>query len=70
MQRIGQGGANARMILMVTGALDRRALTVQKEAPIRIESQRAHAEHGLIPVAGVAAGLHGRDSAIKIRLFR
>ncbi len=70
LQGIGQGSTHASVILMVTGALDRGSLAVQEKASIRIESQRAHAKHSLVTVTCAAAGLHGSDGAIEIRLFR
>ncbi len=70
MQPIGQGRADAGVILVVAGALDFHGLTVEEETLLRVECERADTKVNSLGVVHSTRGLHGYDRRIQIRTVR
>src|SRR5581483_11639059 len=69
LDAIRQGRADARMVLMIAGALDLNTLAVQEKALVRIEADRADAERSFVTIHLTAAALDRSDKLVKVRRF-
>ena len=65
LERVWQGGADARHVLVIAGALQFVVLAIQQKAVRRIEADGADAERGFGLVNGFAIGFDGRDEFVK-----
>ena len=66
-ERVRQGDADARVVLMVVGSLDDNVPAVEEEAVVGIEAHGADAERRLVTVGDRFGGADGGDEAVERR---
>lgn len=67
MQAVGDGGADAGVVLVIVGAVQLERRTVQQEAALCIEDGRAHAERRDQRIDRLAVAVHAGGQAVELR---
>ncbi len=70
LQRIGNGRANAGVVLVIAGAVNRVRLAVQHETLVRIKDRGADAEDGFLLVNRFAVHRNRGDELVELGRFR
>ena len=69
VQSIGNRDTNARVVLVVVGALELYPLAVQEESVLRIEANGSYTEAGLAAVHHFVPNADGRDQLVEERIL-